>query len=433
MGLSPEPEPLSRREFVRTTSALAASALAGGLAGSAIAADAPSAPPSTTPATPAAQPFPHPLLTPADEFSDVSRGNPKPYTLTGEALAQARLTAETWRLEIVADPFTSELVKEPASLAKQLTLADGTALDFPTLMELGRKHRVRFLKAVQCLNIAAPLGQGLWEGVPLREVLRLCGGMRNPRRIYYWGFHNNDPKQLFQSSLSYTQAMETPPGDLPPFLAYKLNGEPIPLKRGGPVRLIVPWAHGFKSIKWLQHIAVTNDFKANDTYANQNNDPESYLKTAAYIDQAPERFPAGPPIFFTGLAIAGLSGLKRVESWLHHVEAGAKPVVLDDETYRAASWTACELEAPPADWSRVFPAGVSSKDVLGFDPKTGRPTTWPMRYSMISWSTTRRDLPPGKYEFRARAVDLNDFAQPEPRPIAKTGKNAVEVARFEVM
>jgi DMSO/TMAO reductase YedYZ molybdopterin-dependent catalytic subunit len=113
---------------------------------------------------------------------------------------------------------------------------------------------------MQCLNIPTPLGQGLWEGVPLREVLRLCGTMRNVRRIYYWGFQNNDPKQLFQSSLSYTQAMETPPGELPAFLAYRLNGEPIPLIRGGPVRMVIPWAHGFKSIKWLQHIVVTNDY-----------------------------------------------------------------------------------------------------------------------------------------------------------------------------
>lgn len=252
------------------------------------------------------------------------------------------------------------------------------------------------------------------------------------RRIYYWGYHNNDPKQVFQSSLSYTEAMETPPGDLPPFLAYRLNGKPIPLKRGGPVRLIVPWAHGFKSIKWLQRIAVTNDFKANDTYANQNNDPESHLKTAAYIDDAPDKYDAGKPIFLSGLALAGLSGLKRVEHWLHRIEPGAKPVVQDDGTYRAAPWTPCELEALPTDWSSVFPAGVSSKDVLGFDPKTGQPTAWPLRYSMISWSTTLRDLPPGKYEFRARAVDLNDFAQPEPRPVQKTGKNAVEVHRFEV-
>ena len=420
MEPSPQPEPLSRREFVRTTSVLAASALAGGLGGTARA------------APPAPLAFPHPLLTPADDFQDVSRGNPKPHTLTGEALVQARLTPATWRLEMVADPFTSELVKEPASVTKQLTLDEGTALDLPALLDLGEKHSVRFLKAFQCLNIAAPLGQGVWEGVPLREVLRLCGALRNVRRIYYWGFHNNDPKQLFQSSLSYTEAMETPPGELPAFVAYRLNGEPIPLKRGGPVRMVIPWAHGFKSIKWLQRIALTNDFKANDTYANQNNDPESHLKTAAYIDHAPEKFPAGKPVFMSGLALAGWSGLKRVEHWLHRVEPDSKPVTQDDETYRAARWTECELEAPPADWASILPPGISAKTVLGFDSRTGQPATWPLRYSMISWSATLADLRPGKYEFRARAVDLNDFAQPEPRPILKAGKNAIEVHRFEI-
>ena len=49
-----------------------------------------------------------------------------------------------------------------------LTLADGTALDLPALIEVGRKHEVKFLKAMQCLNIPNPLGQGLWAGVPLR-------------------------------------------------------------------------------------------------------------------------------------------------------------------------------------------------------------------------------------------------------------------------
>ncbi|MEO6787323.1 MAG: molybdopterin-dependent oxidoreductase [Chthoniobacteraceae bacterium] len=429
MKPNPESEPLSRRDFLRATSALAATALAGELAGSANAGDAKSTASATARAS---APTPHPLLTKAADFADVSRGNPKPFTLTGDALVQARLTPETWRLEIVADHFTSDVVKEPASLAKQFTLDSGTALDFPALIELGKKHSVRFLKAMQCLNIAAPLGQGLWEGVPLREVLRLCGPMRNVRRIYYSGFHNNDPKQLFQSSLSYTEAMETAPGELPPFVAWRLNGEPIPLKRGGPVRMIIPWAHGFKSIKWLQRISVTNDWKAMDTYANANNDPESHLKTAAYIDQAPEKFPAGQPVFMSGLALAGLSGLQRVEYWLHRVEPDSKPVAQDDETYRAAMWTPCELEAPPSDWSSIFPPGVSSKDVLGFDPKTGKPAPWPLRYSMISWSTALRGLKPGKYEFRARAVDLNGFAQPEPRPIAKAGKNGVEVHRFEV-
>ena len=49
-----------------------------------------------------------PFLTPDAEFNDVSRGNPKPHTLKGAAQIAARLTPETWRCEITADPFVEE-------------------------------------------------------------------------------------------------------------------------------------------------------------------------------------------------------------------------------------------------------------------------------------------------------------------------------------
>ena len=61
-----------------------------------------------------APPEPHPILTPAGSFRDVSRGNPKPHSLTGDALTAARLTPESWRLEVVVDPFTSAAVPQPA-------------------------------------------------------------------------------------------------------------------------------------------------------------------------------------------------------------------------------------------------------------------------------------------------------------------------------
>jgi hypothetical protein len=70
---------------------------------------------------------------------------------------------------------------------------------------------------------------------------------------------------------------------------------------------------------------------------------------------------------------------------------------------------------------------------LGFDPNTGVPKQWPLRYSMVGWSAKIVDLKPGNYELRVRAVDLNDFAQPEPRPIQKTGRNSIEVKEFEVV
>ena len=107
------------------------------------------------------------------------------------------------------------------------------------------------------------------------------------------------------------QVLDTPPGELPPFIAYKLNGGPFPLERGGPVRLVVPWAHGFKSIKWLQKIVLTNRYDNNDTYAEQNNDPESYLKTAAYFDDLkPENFAAGKRMVVRGHRDGRMAGAR---------------------------------------------------------------------------------------------------------------------------
>jgi DMSO/TMAO reductase YedYZ molybdopterin-dependent catalytic subunit len=285
---------------------------------------------------------------------------------------------------------------------------------------------------MQCNNIPLPLGQGLWEGVPLRELLRLLGKLNNVRRIYYWGFHNNDPKQLFQSSLSYNQVMETPPWDLPVFVAYRLNGEPISLLRGGPVRMLVPWAHGFKSIKWLQRIVLTNNFQANDTYAAANNDPESHLKTAAYVDSGPASYQAGQALVVTGTVMVGLSGLKRVEYWLRSIAGPPVPLRDDDPVWATAKWLPCQLEPAPKNWGGALPNGVLPAGVWGFDAKTGQPREWPLRYSWGLWSVTLRDLQPGTYEFRARAVDQNDFAQPEPRPYQKSGKNEILVRQIVV-
>ena len=71
------------------------------------------------------------------------------------------------------------------------------------------------------------------------------------------------------------------------------------------------------------------------------------------------------------------------------------------------------------------------RDLMETHPD-GRPREWPLRYSVAPFTATVRGLTPGRYEFRARAVDLNGFAQPEPRPLQKTGKNAIQVRRFEV-
>ena len=170
---------------------------------------------------------------------------------------------------------------------------------------------------------------------------------------------------------------------------------------------------------------MTNDYKANDTYALQNNDPDSYLKTAAYLEKGSPSFKAGGPIVVEGTAMAGWSGLKRVEYWLRPATGGELKLAEDDPAWNTATWRPCTLMAPPEDWDSLLPSGTSAKEVWGFDPETGKPKSWPIVYSTVSWTARLDGLVPGSYEFRARTVDLNGFAQPEPRTYQKSGLNLV--------
>ena len=193
-----------------------------------------------------------PYFTPAEDFRDVSRGKPLPHSLSAARKREVGLTRETWKLDIVAD------ADHPPKLGKQFTRAGNNTFDFKTLLRLGEKHAVRFVKVMTCLNIGCPLGMGIWEGVPLREVVWLTKPKADLRRVVYHGYHNDDPKQLFRASLPVGRVLEDY-GDLPPvILCYKLNGEWLDSVRGGPVRIIVPEAYGFKSIKWLSHVILTN-------------------------------------------------------------------------------------------------------------------------------------------------------------------------------
>lgn len=362
-----------------------------------------------------------PFFTPAAKFRDVSRGKPLPHSLPEDKRQEVGLTRETWKLEILSDP------ENPAKLGRQLTKADGTALDFPALLKLGEKHAVRFAKVMTCLNLGCPLGMGVWEGVPLREVVWLAEPRENVRRIFYYGYHNDDPKQMFRSSLPIGRVLEDP-YDLPPvILCYKLNGEWLDPQRGGPVRVIVPEAYGFKSIKWLSHLVLTNLAYANDTYIGGNNDVDSPLKTFAATLSVPDGAKAEQPLPITGYAQVGISGLSKVQVWIQPED---KEWPADDKYFASAPWRDAQILPPPKNWGAV-PDGRVPAGTLGFDA-AGAPQTWPARFAKVHWAAVHPGLPAGEYTLRCRTIDEKGHAQPWPRPFRKAGHNAIESVSFAV-
>ncbi len=198
-------------------------------------------------------------LTPQEKFGDVSRGQPLPHALPDDKKREVGITQESWRLEVISDSG------HPVKLRSPLAKSDGTALDFAALQRLAEKHAVRFPKIMTCLNIGCPLGMGIWEGVPLRELIWMTQPREDVRRVFYYGYHNDDPKQVFRSSLPIGRVLEDLYGLPPVIVCTKLNGQWLTSERGGPARIVVPEAYGFKSIKWLTHVVLTALPTANDT------------------------------------------------------------------------------------------------------------------------------------------------------------------------
>lgn len=361
-------------------------------------------------------------ITPSGDFYNVERGKPLPYTLPLEKLREIGMVRETWQLEIVADAGSNAKIERP------MLRSDGTALTFDKLMEIAKTKAVSYLKVITCNNLADPLGHGLWEGVPLRDVLWQCGPVENLRHVWYHGHHNEDPKQIFKCYLPMNRVFEDPPGELPVILCYKLNGEWLTGERGGPVRMIVPEAYGFKSVKWLQRIGFTNDHQSDDTYANGNNDINSWLKTFARFGDLPGKIKAGDPLTLHGNAQVGISGLKRVQIWVRDVRM---PMPANDPHFTKAPWQ--DAQIVPFDGSGIAGFKGAPLHPAQFDPQTRKPREWPLRHTLCRWMAKPFKLAPGSYEIRCRTVDANGIAQPLPRPFAKSGRNNIQKALLEVV
>jgi DMSO/TMAO reductase YedYZ molybdopterin-dependent catalytic subunit len=89
-----------------------------------------------------------------------------------------------------------------------------------------------------------------WTGVPLSYVLNLVGVRPQARYVVFFPFDES------WDSLDMPDAWH--PQTL---LAYGMNGQELPLGHGAPLRLRVPRQLGYKSVKYLSHILVTDTLK----------------------------------------------------------------------------------------------------------------------------------------------------------------------------
>ena len=148
------------------------------------------------------------------------------------------------------DPWTVEVGGEVAKPGKY-------ALD-----DLVRPHeiqdRVYRLRCVEGWSMVIP-----WQGFPLGDLLRRVQPTSAARFVELTTLH--DPRQMpgqrfpvldwpYVEGLRLDEAMHPLT-----ILATGLYGRPLPNQNGAPLRLVVPWKYGFKSVKSIVRIRLTRE------------------------------------------------------------------------------------------------------------------------------------------------------------------------------
>ena len=151
------------------------------------------------------------------------------------------------------------------------------------------------------------VGNAAWLGIPVRDLLKeagVRGGADAVKSTSADNFTIGTP----------LQALTDPKRDA--LIAVGMNGEPLPLKHGFPVRMVVPGLYGYVSAtKWLVDLEVTRfaDFKA--YWSTRGYSVKAPIKTSSRIDvpRSFARVKAGTKVPVAGMAWSQDRGIRRVE------------------------------------------------------------------------------------------------------------------------
>jgi sulfoxide reductase catalytic subunit YedY len=118
------------------------------------------------------------------------------------------------------------------------------------------EERIYRLRCVEAWSMVIP-----WVGLPLAEVLKQVEPTGNAKYVEFTTLH--DPEQMPGQRSSvldwpYVEGLRLDEALHPlTILAVGLYGKVLPNQNGAPLRLVVPWKYGFKSIKSIVRIRLT--------------------------------------------------------------------------------------------------------------------------------------------------------------------------------
>jgi DMSO/TMAO reductase YedYZ molybdopterin-dependent catalytic subunit len=249
------------------------------------------------------------------------------------------------------------------------------------------------------------MGNARWTGVPLRDLLATAGLKAGAVDVSFAGLDRSGYSSVpdFVKSLSVDQAREAEV-----LVAYEMNGKPLPLLNGFPVRLVVPGWYATYWVKALSQVAVlTRRF-------------DGYWMAKAYgipatpnVDESPAR-PAEQTVPISRM---------NVRSFFTPPGAG----------FRATRGTLCPLEGIAFDGG----AGIHRVDVSSDGGATWREADLGPdlgRFSLRRWRLAWQPNKAGRHRLLVRATNRSGATQPTTSGWNRSGymRNVVEELVVEV-
>lgn len=219
-----------------------------------------------------------------------------------------------------------------------------------TYSDLLSRPAVEKVVTLECIDneVAGELiSNALWKGVTLKSLLQEARPLPTAQDVAMFG------AEAYSDGITLDRAM-----NYDVFLAYQMNGAPLPKEHGYPLRAVVPGLYGIKNVKWLTKIElVDEDYKG---YWQQKGwTDEATIKVTSRIDAPGAYNTLKPGYTFRGIAFTGGYGISAVELSFD----GGK------------SWVKAAIEPPPSMYSWVF------------------------------WKYEWKDPKPGTYQVYSRATD----------------------------
>lgn len=241
----------------------------------------------------------------------------------------------------------------------------------------------------------------IWSGAPLGRLAAFLGGPSGSARFLTAAGGEPLPEGIDRGSVVVERSIPVEKALSDAILAWEVNGEPIPISHGGPLRLVVPGFYGVNQIKYVRRIAFTED------------ETEAGIMTSSYRVR-PVGEPASPdqPTMWA----------MNVKSWINGVTSPAP--------HRAG-----ELHVHGVAFG-------GEHAVTGVEVSTDGGATW-MEASLIgpdlgrfAWRvfTCPVDVPPGGVSVVSRATDTAGRVQPAKRRENERGygNNAWEDHAFRI-